>query len=41
MEESFLDGITNDSQAAKEFEILVKEKVIERKPEFELSLIHI
>ena len=35
MEESFLDGITNDSQAAKEFEILVKEKVIERKPEFE------
>ena len=35
MEESFLDTITNDSASTRAFEVLVKEKVIERKPEFE------
>jgi len=35
MEEAFLDAITNDSASTRAFEILVKEKVIERKPEFE------
>ncbi len=35
MEESFLDAITNDSASTRAFEVLVKEKVVERKPEFE------
>ena len=35
MEETFLDSITNADPGSRAFEVLVKEKVIERKPEFE------
>ena len=35
MEETFLDSITNADSSSRAFEVLVKEKVIERKPEFE------